>query len=90
MNNLIYFPTAKTAPVPKPDVFIVGKSYQARWVGDADLKTEYKVIHRTKSFVTLERDGKNIGKKKIFLSDCGAEYCKPEGDYSMCPILRCR
>ena len=89
MTNVIQFPT-RNATAAKSDSFTVGQTYASRCIGDADLVTEYKVVSRSKSFVTLETEGKIIGKKKVLTSECGAEYCKPEGDYSMCPILRCR
>ena len=89
MTNLIQFPT-RNAITTKSDNFTVGQTYTSRCIGDADLVTEYKVISRSKSFVTLECEGQIVGKKKVLTSDCGTEYCKPEGDFSMCPILRCR
>jgi uncharacterized protein YdbL (DUF1318 family) len=47
----------------------------------------FTVTARSKSFVTLEKNGKSIGKKKVYRDEKG-EYCKPLGDYSMCVILR--
>jgi hypothetical protein len=67
--------------------FEVGATYTTRSICDGDIVFEYKVLARTKSFVTLERHGKAIGKKKVYMYD-GRECCKPQGDYSMCPVLR--
>lgn len=71
----------------KTGAFEVGEIYTTRSICDSDIVFEYKVLARTKSFVTLEQDGKAIGKKKVYMYD-GRECCKPEGDYSMCPVLK--
>lgn len=63
--------------------FEVGKSYKVRWIGDADLKDNRKVIKRTEKTVTLDSGGN----KKVFNNGEG-EYCYPEGRYSKAPVMR--
>ena len=67
--------------------FLVGHTYTDRSPCDYNCVFEFTVTARSKSFVTLEKNGKSIGKKKVY-RDSKGEYCKPLGDYSMCVILR--
>jgi hypothetical protein len=66
--------------------FIVGKTYQCRSTCDHDCIFRYVVISRTKTFLTIKNHSKTT-KRKIYI-DGTEEYCYPQGQYSMCPILR--
>ena len=83
-SNLKYNSGAQNLEIGE---FLVGHTYTDRSPCDHNCVFEFTVTARSKSFVTLEEDGKSIGKKKIYRDDKG-EYCKPLGDYSMCVILR--
>ncbi len=66
--------------------FTVGKTYFARSACNYDCIFEYKVLKRTAKFITIEDkfgDTKRVG---ISNRD-GIEKAKPEGTYSMCPVI---
>lgn len=66
--------------------FEVGKIYQMKFIGDADLKIPYICIKRTAKMVTLEKDqGKEVLKRKINVYR-GVEYVRA-GSYSMAPSI---
>ena len=70
--------------------FEVGKKYKHGYIGDSNLFTTYKVVNRTKCFIHLEPTSPNdpdpIKKVKVFNFQ-GIEHCRPDGYFSMCPIL---
>jgi hypothetical protein len=66
--------------------FIVGKTYQCRSVCDHDCIFKYEVISRTKAFITIKSHNE-ITKRKVYMNET-EEYCYPQGQYSMCPILK--
>jgi len=66
--------------------FVIGVTYIMGWIGDSELKTEYKVISRTAKFVTVQNRGEVIRCKIEVYSD--SEQCSPTGKYSMSPVLR--
>lgn len=67
--------------------FETGKTYQTRSICDYDCVFSYEVVSRTAKQLTLKVDGNKIVKRGIFVRD-GVEHCKPEGTYSMCPVIR--
>ena len=77
--------------------FEVGKTYWMASPCDTECVWYYTVTKRTAMTVTLrDFDGKTIvrrlaemkGIDRVTDVESGEEYCKPLGDYSMCPILR--
>lgn len=67
--------------------FEAGKSYEMRWVTDADLRTRIEVIRRTRRFVTIVIDGRDVKRVGVREWD-GVEYALPLGDYSMAPRVK--
>jgi hypothetical protein len=66
--------------------FEIGKTYNMKWIGDADLVTPIKVVGRTAKTVKLQEGDKTYSCRiKI---DNDGEYVKPYGSYSMAPVLR--
>lgn len=77
--------------------FEVGKTYRMVSPCDTGCAWYYTVIKRTAMTVTLrDFDGKTIVRRlagmkaigRVTGVESGEEYCKPLGDFSMCPILR--
>jgi len=66
--------------------FIAGKVYQCRSICDHECVFKYEILSRTKSFITIKNHNE-ITKRKIYL-DGTEEYCYPQGQFSMAPILR--
>ena len=69
--------------------FEIGKKYRHGYIGDSQLFTTYKVVNRTKCFVHLEATTTHwnpIKKVKTYNYE-GIEHCRPDGYFSMCPIL---
>lgn len=83
---------ADAAPAPaKSDAFEVGKVYGTRSICDQDTIFSYEVLKRTAKSITLRSVYRNghYGEPKrrgVYVYD-GIEYCKPEGTYSMCPVI---
>ena len=80
----------KQAFMPPPSItrFEVGKKYQHGWISDADRKTTWEVIKRSKCFVTIKEIGNYPETVRVKTYNYeGAERCKPFGNYSMCCIL---
>ena len=79
--------------------FEIGKNYKFRFIGDSKAECIYKVLKRTKCFITiqnieaLKEDVKEaykndpILKVKVFTYE-GIEHCNPLGNYAKSPILR--
>lgn len=77
--------------------FEVGKTYRMVSPCDTNCAWYYTVTKRTAMTVTLrDFDGKTIVRRlaemkaidRVTDVESGEEYCKPLGDFSMCPILR--
>ncbi len=77
--------------------FEVGKTYRMVSPCDTNCAWYYTVTKRTAKTVTLmDLDGKTIVRRlaemksidRVTGVESGEEYCKPLGDFSMCPILR--
>lgn len=71
--------------------FEVGKTYSMRSVCNSNCIWSYEVIARTACTVTLKNEDGEI--KKCRISKKASEYANaetvlPEGNYSMCPMLR--
>jgi hypothetical protein len=69
--------------------FQVGKTYQTRSPCDYDCIIEATCIRRTDKSVTMQlRDKTRTFRPRSFNVDNGrAEYIRPWGNYSMCPIM---
>lgn len=63
--------------------FVVGKTYYTRSICDNDCVWGHSIRSRTAKMVTLG-NGKRF---RIAVWD-GVETIKPQGSYSMCPVLR--
>jgi len=61
--------------------FKIGKKY-----GNYDDAYRYVILKRTEHFITVKTPCNKIKKIKVFYHD-NAERAKPEGNYSMCPII---
>lgn len=77
--------------------FEVGKTYRMVSPCDTNCAWYYTVTKRTVRTVTLlDLNGKTIVRRlaemkaidRVTGVESGEEYCKPLGDFSMCPILR--
>jgi hypothetical protein len=68
--------------------FKLGKTYQTRSICDYDCIFSYEITKLNKGFVTVKSRMKGEKRRKIFVDSEGVEFCYPEGQYSMCPILR--
>ena len=76
-------------PPPPTTRFQIGKKYRHGYIGDSQLFRTYKVVNRTKCFIHIEpTDEKDpdIKKVKTYKFE-GIEHCRPDGYFSMCPIL---
>jgi hypothetical protein len=62
--------------------FEAGKTYFHRWIGDADLISNYKIDKRTASSIWIR--GKRF---KVIHHLSGYEFIFPCGRYSMAPVL---
>ena len=67
--------------------FEVGSKYYCRSVGDADCRWEYTVVKRTEKTVTIDHPTFEKPKRKKIDVWQGCETIRPEGNYSMAPIL---
>ena len=65
--------------------FEVGKTYETRSIGDYDCIFSYTIVKRTAKQITFMRHGKPITKGVKIHENI--EYCYPEGNYSMCPVI---
>lgn len=66
--------------------FEVGKTYATRSVCDYNCVMEWTVTKRTAKRVTLvDRFGRTT--VRGVQSDGDAEFCYPDGRYSMCPVI---
>jgi hypothetical protein len=68
--------------------FEVDKRYQCKLIGDHELILSYRVLKISpKGFVTL-RSSTGDRRTKIFVDKQGVQFCYPQGQYSLCPILK--
>lgn len=68
--------------------FETGKTYEMRWVTDADARNLVEVLRRTRKFVTIAIDGAPAPKRVGVRVFEGVEYALPLGDYSMAPRVK--
>ena len=71
--------------------FEVGKIYSVRSIGNNDCIWSYEVVTRTAYTITLKDKHGEVKRCRIskkFSEYCNVETVLPEGNYSMCPILR--
>lgn len=66
--------------------FEVGKTYTTRSICDHNCIYSYLVVKRTAKQIHLRTQGKDTVKRGIYIYE-GVEHCKPEGTYSMCPVI---
>jgi len=66
--------------------FEIGKTYCTRSMCDYDTVYRYKIVARTAKTLTIEQYGET-SKRGIYMRD-NVECCKPNGTYSMCPVIR--
>jgi hypothetical protein len=65
--------------------FQVGTTYAVRSMCDWDTVFRYTVTARTAKFITVD-DGYSTRRVGVTITD-GVEKAKPEGTYSMCPVI---
>jgi hypothetical protein len=68
-------------------VFEAGQKYEARYPTDHELRPVWTVIKRTPKTVTIQNRSE-IVTKKIHTNGDDKEFCFPDGQYSMCAVLR--
>jgi hypothetical protein len=66
--------------------FEVGNTYSTRSACDHECIFSYTVKKRTAKFLWLENK-RGEQKRRGIYAHSGIEYCKPEGTYSMCPVI---
>ena len=64
--------------------FEIGKTYSTRSIGDHNCIIKITIVSRTKSFITTT-EGKRLKVSDKYYP--GVEQCKPDGSYSMAPII---
>ena len=67
--------------------FEIGKTYGCRSICDSNCIFEYEVLNRTAKQVTLRNWQGEIVRRGVQV-DNGEEFCRPEGSYSMAPVIR--
>ena len=68
--------------------FEVGRTYTARSSSDSSCIFSYLVTKRTTCMVWLFEGGDTkVQRRAIYIHD-GVECCRPEGQYSQCPVIR--
>ena len=70
------------------NVFKAGRTYWTRSSCNHESIYEYTVICRTAKTITLEEFAKEKGRRKVSIGTDGIETCRPEGRYSMAPMIR--
>lgn len=65
--------------------FQIGTRYSYTFIGDSELHVCWEVTKRTAKTITIT-DGRETKTCRVYLYE-GVEKVKPEGSYSMCPIL---
>lgn len=66
--------------------FQIGKTYTTRSACDYDTIFAWTVTARTAKRLTLEDRHGRTTQRGIYIWN-GIEHCKPDGTYSMCPII---
>ena len=67
--------------------FEAGSTYQMRFIGDSQLIVNFTVVRRNEKSVWIKRQNSSEVIRKAIKVHNGAEYCLPEGAYSMAPVL---
>lgn len=67
--------------------FEIGQTYSTRSACDYEAIFSYRVIARTAKTVTLENRHGHISRRGIAIDGYGCEYCRPQGRYSMAPVI---
>ncbi len=67
--------------------FQAGTTYTARSACDYDTVFSYRVVSRTAKQLTIERLNRGDTVKRGVYVWNGVESCKPDGTYSMCPVI---
>ena len=67
--------------------FETNYKYTMNWINDANAKTVWHVIKRTKCTVTMISDTNQTVTRRIFINSNGDECIKPFGNYSMAPTV---
>lgn len=66
--------------------FAIGKTYSTRSACDYDTIYSWTVVRRTaKQVILCDTFGDEV-RCGVYVYD-GAEHCKPNGTYSMCPVI---
>jgi hypothetical protein len=68
--------------------FTTGQQVSCRSACDHDTVWTFEVVKRTAKFVTLRDVCSDETVRVGVLTSNGAEWCKPFGTFSMCPVLR--
>ena len=68
--------------------FEVGNTYKTRSICDYDCIFSWTVLKRTEKTLTLKEDTGEIKTRRIAINSEGIETCRPDGKYSMCPVIR--
>jgi hypothetical protein len=66
--------------------FEVGKTYIMSWIGDSNLKTNFRILTRTAQTVTILKEHSKPQTCRIAICS-DKETVSPEGRYSMSPVL---
>ena len=67
--------------------FEIGQTYSTRSACDYEAVFSYRVIARTAKTVTLENRHGHVSRRGITTDGYGCEYCRPQGRYSMAPVI---
>lgn len=66
--------------------FETGQTYSHGYIGDSDIEVLYTITKRTPKFITLEDSLGNTKRVGTYKFE-GIEKAKPEGTYSLCPVI---
>lgn len=67
--------------------FQVGQTYSTRSACDHECIFSYTVVSRTAKRLVLEDRHGRISKRGVYTYSDGIEHCKPQGSYSMAPVI---
>lgn len=68
--------------------FQIGKKYEMRFIGDADLRPQYTCVKRTEKTATFTYRGETIT-RRVKTYPAGGEFVIL-GDYSMSPVINAK
>lgn len=82
---------ASVAKEEQPEIkkFVVGEIYAARSVCDYECIFSYTIIKRTDKNVWVKDEYGDVIRRKVYVWN-NEESCRPEGTYSMCPVISAR